>query len=62
MALLVEVAKLMEHFQWLTEEQSHQPEAAGASLEALKEEVMDVLIYFVQLSKKLNIDLEELGR
>ena len=43
MALSVEVAELVEHFQWLTEEQSYikDPE----KLEAIKQEIGDILIY-----------------
>jgi len=55
MALSVEVAELMEVFQWLTEEESKQlpPEALAAA----NEEMADVLLYLVSLSDKLGIDL-----
>jgi len=55
MALSVEVAELMEHFQWLTEEQSTglPPE----KLPAVREEVADVLIYLVRLADRLEVDL-----
>jgi NTP pyrophosphatase (non-canonical NTP hydrolase) len=54
MALSVEVAELVEHFQWLTEEQSYikNPD----KLEEIKQEVGDILIYLVRLSDKLGID------
>ena len=54
MALSVEVAELVEHFQWLTEEQSYikDPE----KLEEIKQEIGDVLIYLTWLSDKLGID------
>lgn len=58
MALSVEVAELTEHFQWLTEEQSRAPGVAGVDLQAVEEEVADVLLYLVQFAGKLNIDLE----
>lgn len=57
MALMVEAAELMEHFQWLTEAQS-----AGLSAEnkqAVGEELADILLYLVRLSDKLDIDLRE---
>jgi len=57
MALMVEVAELMEHFQWLTEAQS-----AGLPPEdkhAVGEELADILLYLVRLSDKLGIDLRE---
>ena len=57
MALMVEAAELMEHFQWLTEAQS-----AGLSAEnkqASGEELADILLYLVRLSDRLGIDLRE---
>ena len=57
MALMVEAAELMEHFQWLTEVQS-----AGLSAEnkqAVGEELADILLYLVRLSDRLGIDLRE---
>jgi len=57
MALMVEAAELMEHFQWLTEAQS-----AGLSAEnkqAAGEELADILLYLVRLSDRLGIDLRE---
>lgn len=55
MALSVEVAELMEHFQWLTEEQS--TALPPEKLPAVREEVADVLIYLVRLADRLDIDL-----
>lgn len=55
MALSVEVAELMEHFQWLTEVESHhlsEPKKAEVA-----EEISDVLIYLLRLSDLLKIDL-----
>src|SRR5947209_11676292 len=53
-ALAVEAAELLEHFQWLTEEQSRSlPEDAR---HAISDEVADVLLYLLQLSDKLGID------
>jgi dCTP diphosphatase len=54
MALSVEVAEIVEHFQWLTEEQSHNlpPE----KLAKIREEIGDVMIYLTELADKLGID------
>ena len=57
MALMVEVAELMEHFQWLTEEQSGNLDAAKKAVVA--EELADILLYLVRLSDKLRVDLPE---
>ncbi|MCO5099473.1 MAG: nucleotide pyrophosphohydrolase [Burkholderiaceae bacterium] len=53
-ALSVEAAELQEPFQWLTEEQSRH--LSAAQLEAVREEIADVLIYLVRLADKLDID------
>jgi NTP pyrophosphatase (non-canonical NTP hydrolase) len=55
MALIVEAAELVEHFQWLTPEQSRAlpPE----TLTAVRDEVADTLIYLVELADALDIDL-----
>jgi NTP pyrophosphatase (non-canonical NTP hydrolase) len=53
-ALIVEAAELLEHFQWLTEDQSRQLDAAKR--EEVATEVADVLLYLIQLSGALGID------
>lgn len=54
-ALIVEAAELLEHFQWLSEEQSRAlPESTLAEVEA---ELADVFIYLVRLADKLDVDL-----
>jgi len=55
MALSVEVAELVEEFQWLTEEQSAALEPDR--YERVRLETADVLIYLVRLADKLGIDL-----
>jgi NTP pyrophosphatase (non-canonical NTP hydrolase) len=54
-ALTVEAAELLEHFQWLTEEQSRNlPEDKRA---AVSHEIADVLLYLLQIADKLQIDI-----
>ncbi len=55
MALIVEAAELVEHFQWLTESQSQGLDPK--TFQAVEEEVADVFIYLVRLSDLLGIDL-----
>jgi len=55
MALSVEVAELVEHFQWLSQEQSLH--LSPAENEAVRQELADVLIYLVRLADRLDIDL-----
>ncbi len=55
MALSVEVAELLEHFQWLGEQESHTLDSEKR--QQVSYEMIDVLIYLVRLSDKLDIDL-----
>ena len=55
MALSVEAAELVEHFQWLTEAQSQALAADKRDLVA--QELADVLLYLVRLADRLDIDL-----
>ncbi|MES2739330.1 MAG: nucleotide pyrophosphohydrolase [Pseudomonadota bacterium] len=55
MALSVEVAELVEHFQWL-------PTGADAELdqkkrEGIRHELADVLVYLIQLADQTGVDL-----
>lgn len=53
-ALVVEAGELLEHFQWLSEEQSRQLTPQRRALVA--GEIADVLLYLVQLASALGID------
>lgn len=56
MALIAEAAELVEHFQWLTEEQSaNLPPEKLAEVEL---ELADIQIYLVELADKLQVDLK----
>jgi NTP pyrophosphatase (non-canonical NTP hydrolase) len=54
MALSVEIAEIVEHFQWATEKESF--ELNPDKLEKVKDEIGDILIYLVRLADKLGID------
>ncbi len=54
MALVVEAAEIVEHLQWLTEEQSKN--LPPDKLAEIKEEIADVLIFLTNLADKLGID------
>jgi NTP pyrophosphatase (non-canonical NTP hydrolase) len=55
MAMIVEAAELVEHFQWLTPEQS--AALPADKLAQVRDEVADTLIYLVELADVLGIDL-----
>ncbi len=57
MALIAECAELVEHFQWMTEEES--ANVAPENLEEISHELADVFVYLLRLSDKLGIDLVE---
>lgn len=56
-ALIVEAGELLEHFQWLTEEQSRNLPADKK--QAVAHEMADVLLYLVQMATALDVDLIE---
>ena len=55
MALIAEAAELVEHFQWLTPEQSQTLDTDKRA--AVAEELSDVLIYLIRCADTLGIDL-----
>jgi NTP pyrophosphatase (non-canonical NTP hydrolase) len=55
MALIVEAAEMVEHFQWLTEEQSCN--LAPDKLAEVELELADIQIYLISLAEKLKLDL-----
>jgi dCTP diphosphatase len=57
MALTGEVGELVEHFQWLSPEQSAALEPQALDDVAL--EMADVLLYLVRLADVLDIDLQQ---
>ena len=52
MALSVEVAELVELFQWKTQEESW-----GVDIEKIKKEIADIAIFMLMISSKFNIDI-----
>src|ERR1700730_10232928 len=54
-AISVEAAELLEHFQWLTSEQSEKLSERGIGRRRL--ELADVLLSLLSLSDKLGVDL-----
>lgn len=57
MSIAIEAAELMEHFQWLTVEQSRNLDPS--SLEDIGEELADIVIYALSLSNALGLDLSD---
>ncbi len=56
-AIAVEAAELMEHFQWLTHEQAAAAMQEEAKRAAVADELADVLIYGFSLANALGVDV-----
>lgn len=59
MAMSVEMAELVEHFQWLSAEESQNIAQDAAKLTAVGEEMADVLLYLVRMADIVGVDLEK---
>ena len=59
MAMAIEVAELMEHFQWIDVEQSRQVSENSDEFGAVRDELADVLCYVLAMANELNIDLTQ---
>jgi NTP pyrophosphatase (non-canonical NTP hydrolase) len=57
MSLAIEAGELMEHFQWLTPEQSRSVADDPAKLAAIGEELADVLCYLLAMANELGLDV-----
>jgi NTP pyrophosphatase (non-canonical NTP hydrolase) len=57
MALAAEAGELLEHFQWLTEQQSAELDAAR--LKKVAEEIADIQIYLARLTDRLGISIAD---
>lgn len=55
MAMIVEAAELVEHFQWVTEEQSRA--LAPEKREEVAQEIADTFVYLLRMAEVLGIDL-----
>lgn len=57
MALIVEAAELVEHFQWMKEDQSCELNDKQRQEVAL--EMADIFIYLLRIAERLDIDLSD---
>jgi NTP pyrophosphatase (non-canonical NTP hydrolase) len=62
MALAIEAAELMEHFQWISPESSRAVSDDADKLTAIGEELADVLCYTLALANELQLDLSQAVR
>lgn len=57
MALAIEAAELMEHFQWISLDDSRQIARDQHKLQEVRDELADVLCYVLAMANALDIDL-----
>jgi NTP pyrophosphatase (non-canonical NTP hydrolase) len=57
MSLAIEAAELMEHFQWISTEESREIAAKPGELAEVSDELADVLCYALAMANQLDIDL-----
>jgi len=62
MALAIEAAELMEHFQWISPEASRAVGGQPEKLEQVGEELADVICYALALANELNLDVSGILR
>jgi NTP pyrophosphatase (non-canonical NTP hydrolase) len=57
MSLAIEAAELMEHFQWISAEESREIADDPAELAEVSDELADVLCYALAMANQLNLDI-----
>ena len=57
MALIAEAAELVQHFQWLTEDETR--DLSSEKKQLVEQELADIFIYLVRLADKLDIDIPQ---
>jgi dCTP diphosphatase len=57
MSMAIEAAELMEHFQWISAEQSRRVGTDPERLESIADELADVLCYALAMANELGVDL-----
>ena len=58
-SICIEAAELLERFQWATAQEALTWKNEPAKVDAIKEEVADIIIYCLSLANVMNIDLAE---
>ena len=59
MSIAIEAAELMEHFQWITVEQSKEYVSEPGNLAAVTQEIADIVIYLLSFANQAGIDLTQ---
>src|SRR4051812_29411555 len=59
MSLAIEAAELMEHFQWLTPDESRKLAGDAGKVVEVGEELADVLCYALAMANELGLDVAD---
>ena len=62
MSMAIETAELMEHFQWLSVEESREVSKQPEKLGAVGEELADVICYALSMANELGLDVSTIVR
>lgn len=62
MAIAIEAAELMEHFQWLGAEASREVRDAEEDMQQVREELADILCFALSFANALDIDVSSAVR
>jgi dCTP diphosphatase len=62
MSMAIETAELMEHFQWISPDESRRVTGDAARLAEVGEELADVLCYALAMANELGLDLTTIIR
>ena len=57
MAIATEAAELMEHFRWLTNEESRAIIASESDMQEVRDELADIMCFVLSFANSLNIDI-----
>jgi len=59
LGIAIETGELLEHFQWISEQQSRQVADDPRQMAEVREEMADVLCYLLNLAHVLGVDLSD---
>mgnify|MGYP000661816059 CR=1 FL=1 len=59
MAIAIEAAELMEHYQWLNEREAAQAAESAETMAKVREELADVLCFALSFANALGIDISQ---
>lgn len=59
MGIAIETGELLEHFQWISEDESRQVVNDPEQMDQIRQEIADVFCYLLGLAQSLDLDLSD---